>query len=174
MAPMSAPSLDEPAGLEPNRRTSAVAKGVAAVVAVVALIVGVSALTNKSSTTTATAAGGFAPPAQTQSQNGTSPSGVPPAGMPQGAPPPGMGTDVTGSTMTKLSNAVASDYPGQIERAEQLPDGSYVVHVIASDGSEQHVLVSKDFKVQGAQAGGPPGGQVPQQTAPSSGGTSNS
>jgi hypothetical protein len=44
----------------------------------------------------------------------------------------------------------------------KLADGSYVVHVIKSDGSgEAHVLVSKAFKVTGTQTGGPGGGPPP-------------
>jgi hypothetical protein len=37
----------------------------------------------------------------------------------------------------------------------KLDDGSYVVHVITSNG-EYHVAVSKDFEVTGAQPGGAP------------------
>ena len=41
--------------------------------------------------------------------------------------------------------------------ASELSDGSYVVHVIQSNGDgEVHVLVSKDFEVTGVQQGGPP------------------
>jgi len=39
------------------------------------------------------------------------------------------------------------------------PDGSYVAHVITSNG-EYHVTVSRDFKVTGAQQGGPGQGGV--------------
>jgi hypothetical protein len=49
-----------------------------------------------------------------------------------------------------------------VERVVQLSDGSYVVHVIKSDGSEVHVAVSAGFKVTGQEAGpgrgGPQGG----------------
>jgi hypothetical protein len=52
----------------------------------------------------------------------------------------------------------------------KLQDGTYVVHVITS-GGERHVHVSKDFKVIGADqggpgAGGPPPGVPPQGGAP--------
>jgi hypothetical protein len=68
------------------------------------------------------------------------------------------GAQVTGDTLTKLKSAVAAKYPGTVERAMKLQDGSYEVHVIGSNGSEVHVLVSKDFKVTGTQQGGPPAG----------------
>jgi hypothetical protein len=49
----------------------------------------------------------------------------------------------------------------------QLPDGSYVVHVIRSNRQEVHVRVSRGFKVTGTQ-GGPPSGAPPAgQSAPS-------
>jgi hypothetical protein len=46
-----------------------------------------------------------------------------------------------------------------------LPDGSFVAHVITTDG-ELHVAVSKDYKVLGIQQGGPPPGAGPQGGAP--------
>ena len=97
-------------------------------------------------------------------------------GVGQGGAPPQMGTDVTGATLTKLESAATAKYPGRVEHAMQLPDGSYVVHVIRSDGSgEVHVLVSKDFRVTGVGQGGPPSGAPPAgQTAPSTSGTTSS
>src|SRR4051794_18044962 len=90
-------------------------------------------------------------------------------GMNQGGAPPQMGTEVTGATLTRLEAAATARYPGRVEHAMQLPDGSYVVHVIRSGGSgEVHVLVSKEFKVTGVDQGGPPSGAPPAgQTAPS-------
>jgi hypothetical protein len=80
-----------------------------------------------------------------------------------GAPPRGFGADVTGETLSKLKDAVSPRYPGTVERAMKLPDGSYVVHVIAANGTETHVHVSKAFKVLGADQGGPrPGGARPR------------
>jgi hypothetical protein len=42
----------------------------------------------------------------------------------------------------------------------KLSDGTYVAHVITSNG-EYHVTVSKDFKVSGAQQGGTPFAKLP-------------
>ncbi len=73
-----------------------------------------------------------------------------------------MGTAVTGATLTKLKAVATAKYPGTVERAMKLADGSYVVHVIQSGSKgEVHVLVSKDFKITGTQKGGPPGGGAP-------------
>ena len=70
-----------------------------------------------------------------------------------------MGTAVTGATLTKLKAVATAKYPGTVERAMKLADGSYVVHVIQSGSKgEVHVLVSKAFKITGTQKGGPPGG----------------
>jgi hypothetical protein len=110
-------------------------------------------------------------PAMTSSHTHTEPSTAPgPAGVrakiakaaagrpATGAPPGGMGTAVTGETLAKLKAAATAKYPGTVEHAMKLPDGSYVVHVIQSSGKgEVHVLVSKAFKVTGVQKGGPPG-----------------
>jgi hypothetical protein len=53
----------------------------------------------------------------------------------------------------------------------QLDDGSYLVHVIASNG-EYHVAVSKEFEVTGADQGGPGAGGMPgSQGAAPRGGT---
>jgi hypothetical protein len=76
-----------------------------------------------------------------------------------------LGTQVTGDTLSKLKAAVAAKYPGTVEQAVKLQDGSYEVHVIGSTGTETHVLVSKDFKITGTQQGGPPAGAG--QSAPS-------
>ena len=76
--------------------------------------------------------------------------------------PPGMGSEVTGSTLTKLESAATAKYPGTVERAMELQDGTYVVHVVQSNGDgEVHVLVCKDFEVTGVQQGGPPGRDRP-------------
>jgi hypothetical protein len=79
---------------------------------------------------------------------------------------------VTGATLTKLKAVVAARYPGTVERALKLPDGSYEVHVIHA-GGEVHVRVSKDFKITGTEQGGPPAGAgsapPPGQSAPSTG-----
>ncbi len=74
-------------------------------------------------------------------------------GRPQGGPPGGMGTPASASEAKKAGAAATKRYPGTIERVEKLADGSFVVHVITKTG-EQHVAVSKSYKVTGAQQGG--------------------
>ena len=139
---------------------SKIAKVVAAAAAIVALAFGANAIANGDSSS-ATANG-----AQTA------------AGRPgHGGPPGGMGTAVTGATLTKLKAVATAKYPGTVERAMKLSDGSYVVHVIQSGSKgEVHVLVSKDFKITGTQKGGPPGGggAPPSGSAPPSGTSSSS
>jgi hypothetical protein len=92
-------------------------------------------------------------------QAGNAPPGV------QAGGGPGMGTAVTGATADKVEKAALASYPGTIERIEQLPDGSYVAHVIQSNGGgEIHVLVDENFAVQGKESrpsGPPPGGMMP-------------
>ena len=86
-----------------------------------------------------------------------------------------MGTAVTGATLTKLKAVATAKYPGTVERAMKLSDGSYEVHVIQSGSKgEVHVLVSKDFKVTGTQKGGPPGGGKPPSGSAPPSGTSSS
>ena len=98
-----------------------------------------------------------------------------------GQAPPGFGTPVTGATSDKVKSAALARYKGTVERVMKLADGSYGVHVITSNG-EYHVAVGKDFKVTGAQQGGPgagapggppPSGQAPQGGAGTSSGTTN-
>ena len=78
-------------------------------------------------------------------------------------PAPSFGTPATGAAADKAEKAALARYPGQVERVVQLDDGSYVVHVITSAG-EEHVAVSKDFEVTGADQGGP-GGAPPLSPA---------
>jgi hypothetical protein len=88
-------------------------------------------------------------------------SGAPPAGAPQ------LGTAVTGSTLRKLTAVATARYPGTVERAVKLSDGSYVVHVVQSDGSgDVHVRVSRAFAVTGVDQGPPGGGAPATGTAP--------
>jgi hypothetical protein len=153
---MSAPSTTpQTAG---GGRSRLVVKAVATVAAIAALFFGANAITKGGSSSTV--------------QNTTpAAAGAPGAA---GARPPGMGAAVTGTTLTKLTQVATAKYPGTVERAMKLADGSYLVHVFRSDGSgEVHVLVSKDFKITGVREGGPPGGAPPAgQAAP--GGTSSS
>jgi hypothetical protein len=141
-----------------------VTKAVAAVVAVAVLALGASQISRSDATAGATGAGG----AMQQ-------SGGAPGGAPGGMAPPGMGTEVSGSTLTELGAAATAKYPGAVERAMELEDGSYVVHVVRSGGGgEVHVRVSRDFEVTGVQQGGPPAGATGQppsslQSAPSTG-----
>ncbi len=86
---------------------------------------------------------------------------------PNGQAPPGFGTPATGAAAHKAEAAALARYEGNAEQVMKLDDGSYVVHVIASNG-EHHVTVSKDFKVTGADQGGPGAGGMPgsQRAAP--------
>ena len=86
--------------------------------------------------------------------------------------PPGLGTPVTGSAASKVKSAVLARYDGTIERIMKLDDGSYVAHVITSNG-ELHVSVTKGFKVTGAQQGGPPQGGQGAPSGSSGDGTVN-
>jgi hypothetical protein len=144
------------AAMTSTQPTSAhrITKAVAAVAVIAAVAFGANAITGSGSSATTSSA------AQTTR---TAPAGRPGAGA-----PPGMGSAVTGATLTKLKAAATAKYPGTVERAMKLADGSYVVHVVQSGGKgEVHVLVSKAFKVTGVQQGGPPGGAPPAgSTAP--------
>jgi hypothetical protein len=125
-------------------------KAVAVLAAVVALVFGATQISKSGSTTAST---------------GTAPQSAQAAGPQSGMAPPGMGTAVTGTTLDKLEKAATAKYPGTVERAMQLDDGSYVVHVMRSSGGEVHVLVSKDFQVTGTEQGGPPSGAAPSQAS---------
>ena len=137
-----------------SARSHTVTKAVAAIAAVAVLAFGANAITKGD----ASAAG------TTGSQSGQM--------RPAGGAPPDMGTAVTGATLAKLKAAATAKYPGSVERAMKLSDGSYVVHVIQSNGDgEVHVLVSKAFAVTGVQRGGPQDGAPPSGTKPPSGTT---
>jgi len=136
---MSAPSTTDQPRPAPSWSGRA-AKGIAVVAAVAALAFGANAITSHSSSASSATSG---------------PGGAAPAG--QNGMPPQMGTAVTGTTLAKLKAAALAKYPGTVERAMKLPDGSYEVHVIQSGDKEVHVLVSKAFKVTGVRQGGPPG-----------------
>jgi hypothetical protein len=99
-------------------------------------------------------------------QAGPAGQGPPGGRFPQnGQRPPGFGTPATGAAADKAKAAALARYKGTAERVMKLPDGSYMVHVISSSG-EYHVTVSRDFKVTGANQGGPPGRGGPPQGAP--------
>src|SRR4051812_35055178 len=131
---------------------SKITKTVAAVAALAAVAFGASALAGATSDTRTSAAGPGgtgAPPGLQQSGNGQR---------------PGRGTfqQATGAAAEKAKAAATAKYPGTVEGVRALPDGSYVVHVIRSNG-EIHVHVSKAFTVTGTDTGGPggPGGPPP-------------
>jgi hypothetical protein len=86
--------------------------------------------------------------------------------------PPGFGAPATGTAAAKAKAAALAKYSGTVERVMKLSDGSYVVHVVTSNG-ELHVAVSKDFKVTGTQQGGPGGhvGTPPAGATPQSSGS---
>lgn len=154
-------------------------KYVAGGIAAVALAFGAYALGNSKSgggssgTASAAELGRMAP------QSGSSGSQIqpsPPQGgaSPQagGQMPPGFGTPATGSDAAKAKAAALARYSGTAERVMKLSDGSYVVHVITSNG-EVHVAVSKGFTVTGTQQGGPGGmpGAPPCGSTPRGGAT---
>jgi hypothetical protein len=126
----------------PAPRHSPVLKIIAAVAAVAVLAFGANAIADHGSSSSAA----------TGSRPALGGQGAPPQGAPQGGP--GMFSPVTGATLTKLKAVATANYPGTVEHAMKLPDGSYEVHVIQSNGQEVHVLVSKDFKVTGTERGG--------------------
>jgi hypothetical protein len=76
---------------------------------------------------------------------------------PQGAPPQGFGgPDLTGPAAAKAAAAALAKFPGDIERVTEGPAGGYVVHVFQADGTEVHVLVNDQFKVEGSDANSGP------------------
>ena len=82
-----------------------------------------------------------------------------PAGTPAGGQvpqdwSPGSGTIVTGAAADQAkAAALDAGYSGTVNRVLKLSDGSYAVHMFATQGPH-HVFVSKDFKVTGAATGG--------------------
>ena len=166
---------DQPDPLPPRSSAGArAAKAAAAVVAVAALAFGANAISKSDSSSASGSGAGTAASAATPGTSGQSgQSGQAPAGgAPTGAPPQ-MGTAVTGATLQKLTAAATAKYPGTVERAEKLSDGSYEVHVIGSNGTEVHVRMSKDLAVTGADEGGPGAGAPPAGSAAPSGDTSS-
>jgi hypothetical protein len=132
-------------------RQSPVLKIVGAVAAVAVLAFGASAIAKHGSSPSAAQGG---------------PQGAPQGVSPQGGP--GMFAPVTGGTLAKLKAVATAKYPGTVERAVQLPDGSYEVHVIQASGQELHVRVTAGFKLAGTERdfrGGPPAGQAPDDQA---------
>ena len=84
-----------------------------------------------------------------------------PGGDGPGGDMPPRPQDLTGDALTKVTAAVAAQYPGAtVERAGQLPDGTYVAHVVATDG-EKYVALDADFVVTG-ELSGPPGPGGPE------------
>lgn len=136
-----------------GRARTTIAKAIAAVGVVAALAFGASAVTKSGSSAASTAGA--------------------PGGQMANGQAPRMGTAVTGATLTKLKQVVSTKYPGTVERAMKLPDGSFAVDVKRSSG-EVHVRVSQEFKITGTMTGGPPsgdgsGGAPPSGSAPPSG-----
>ena len=157
-----------------NNPMKYVAAGVAAVVlAFGAYAVGSSSSCETSSGTASASPGAPAGAASGQvagngqrPQNGQAPQ--------DGQAPPGFGTPVTGTAAAKVREAALAAHPGTVERVMKLADGSYVAHVITSSG-ELHVTVSKDYKVTGAEQGGPgAGGAAPGAPAAPSGSSPSS
>lgn len=117
---------------------SPVMKIVAAGAAVAVLALGASAIAKHGSSSSSPS---VAP--------GGAPRGFAPQGGGQGVPQggPGMFAPVTGTTLAKLESVATAKYPGTVERAVKLPDGSYEVHVIQASGREVHVRVTEDFRI---------------------------
>ena len=145
---------------------------VAAGAAIVAVAIGGIAIGNSNSSNGASGTTNVpqaAGPGQGAPRAGAPGQGAPRAGAPgQGGPQagaqdltpvsgqipknwrPGDGTIITGAAADKVkAAALATKYPGTVNRVLKLSDGSYVVHLIATSGPH-HVFVSKDFKVTGA------------------------
>jgi len=152
--------------------TSKLMKIIATVVAAAALAIGAAALagagSGRQAASTATGGSGGS---QVPGGVGGPPGGGGPGTGGAGAGGPGFGTPVTGATAQKVEQAALAKVPGQVERAEQLADGSYIVHVITS-GGEVHVAVSRDLQsvrtLRGPPVGPPPaGGATPSGSTPS-------
>lgn len=66
----------------------------------------------------------------------------------------GTGTIITGAAADKAeAAALAAGYEGTPNRVLRLSDGSYAVHMFATQGPH-HVFVNQDFQVTGAATGG--------------------
>jgi hypothetical protein len=121
----------------------------AAAAAAAVLAIGAYLLGTGQSDSTASTAGAGNGAAQ---QGGHGFGGQPPSGAqrpPGFRPGGGMGTDVTADVAQKVEEAVAAKYDGDIERVQQLDDGSYLAHLITND-AQIYVAVSKSFDVAGA------------------------
>jgi uncharacterized membrane protein YkoI len=63
-------------------------------------------------------------------------------------------TPLTGTTLTKVTDAVLAEYPGAtIDRAETDNGGVYEAHITSADGDDLTVLVDEDFTVTGTDTG---------------------
>jgi hypothetical protein len=97
---------------------------------------------NASGTTNAPRAAG--PALTPQSDQLTPVSGQIPKGW-----SPGSGTIITGAAADKVkAAALATKYPGTVNRVLKLSDGSYVAHLLGTSGPH-HVFVNQAFKVTG-------------------------
>ena len=137
----------------PDERRPTVPRGVLAGVAVAVLVALVLAISSGGSDKPLVSEQSQTPPAQTQvPQTNQLPQ------VPQGAPPQGFGgADLTGSDAARAAQAAVAKFPGDVERVTSGPaGGDFVVHVIQPDGNEVHVLVGKDFRVQGSDANSGP------------------
>ena len=135
------PATEQP---EPGRPSvaSRLMKVAAAVVSAGLLVIGAKAIAKSDPPSSSGVAG------PQSAETVSNPGAVPPAGV-----RPRMGAAVTGATLDRLKSLVTARYPGTIERADKLPDGSYIVHVIRSNRQELHVHVTKDFRIAGTDQG---------------------
>jgi hypothetical protein len=138
--------------------TSAAAAA-AAVVAVGGYLIG-----NGQSDSGSSAASSGTPAAQQGGPafNGQGPSGG--QGRPGFGPGGGLGSPVSGDAAARVEKAVTAKYGGSVERVLKLSDGSYLAHVITSNG-EVRVKVSKAFDIVGTQQGPAGGPRAPGATS---------
>jgi hypothetical protein len=143
----------------PVRREIAITA--AAVAAAGALVGGVAAVSNASTTNQVAYAGygvaGYGGAGSTEDQ-----------GRGMGGPGGHAHTEVTGTELTKVTAAVkAKDSAVTVQRVQKDPDGSYDV-LGTKDGNPVMLEVSKDLGTIETRTGGPGGGPQPAPSATSS------
>src|SRR4051794_1964368 len=136
-----------------------VTKSIAAGAAALAVAVGGVAIANSNSSNgmsgAATSAQTAAPAQAGVPAKGSGGAGAPARASAFGQAPtgwkPGTGTIITGAAADQAkAAAVAANYTGTVNRVLKLSDGSYVVHLIGTEGVH-HVFVNTTFKVVAAE-----------------------
>lgn len=143
-----------------RKPTTFVAVGAAAVaIAIGAFAIGSSSSSNDASGTATAAQAPAVGHGAGSGQPAASSRTFAPAGTPAGGQVPenwraGTGTIITGEAADKAeAAALAAGYSGTPNRVLKLSDGSYAVHMFATNGPH-HVFVNTDFEVTGAATGG--------------------